>query len=122
VTVVSASPTIKDLSPAKTSSGFDTSFTLISSTREVRTLTFQFNTTAPIRLSCGGVAGCTANGATISFTVTSLFNSWYASNPAYGSLATVRVPFNIQGTISGSISVTLTNSVGNSNTMSFTIP
>jgi hypothetical protein len=122
VTVASASPTIKDLTSSKSSSGFETAFTLISSTREVRTLSFEFNTTTPIRLSCGGVAGCSASGTTISFNVASQFNAWYASNPATGSLAMLRVPFTIQGTIAGSITVTLTNSIGNSNTMNFVIP
>ncbi|HLQ78218.1 MAG TPA: hypothetical protein VK210_12740, partial [Terriglobia bacterium] len=88
----------------------------------VRSLTFQFNTSTPIQLSCGGVAGCTASGSSISFNVTDLFSTWYASNPTYGSLATVRVPFNIQGTLSGSVKVTLSNTLGTSNVMSFPIP
>jgi hypothetical protein len=122
VTVVSASPTIKNLTSAKSSSGFETGFTLISSTREVRTLSIQFNTATPIKLSCGGVTGCAAFGSTLTFDVSSLFSTWYGNNSAYGTVATLHVPFNIQGTISGSLTMWLTNSVGSSSHMTFDIP
>ena len=122
VSVAARAPTITAIATTKLSSGFESAITLFASTKDVTSLSFRFNTTTPIQLSCGGLSGCSASGSTITFTVASLFNTWYADNTAYGSLATIRVPFNIQGTLSGSISVTLTNALGPSNSMNFTIP
>jgi hypothetical protein len=93
-----------------------------SSPREVSSVTFQFNTVRPVQLSCGVMTGCAVSGSSLTFNVSSLFGAWYASNTDYGSLATLRVPFSIQGNISGSISVLLNNSLGASNSMSIPIP
>lgn len=120
--VASAAPVLNSVGSEKNSNGFTTAISLLSSTKEIRNLVLQFNTSSPIQLSCGGVAGCSANGATISFNLSSVFSAWYAANPASGSLAILRVPFTVQGNLTGSIAVSLTNSVGNSNTMNFPIP
>jgi len=122
VSIAASVPAIKDLAVAKTSGGFETAMTLILTTREARTMTFHFNTSSPVKLNCGGVAGCSAFGSDISLSTTALFNSWFSSSSGAGGAAILRVPFNIQGTISGSIGVTIANSVGNSNTMTFDIP
>jgi len=106
----------------KTATGFVAAFTLFSPSRRVNTLSFQFNASPPIRLSCGNLSSCSASGSTVTFQVQPLFNTWYANNTDFGSIATVRVPFTIDGTLSGTISMTVTNETGPSNTMSFTIP
>jgi hypothetical protein len=122
VTVASSVPSMKTLTSVKTTTGFEAGFTLISSTREVRTLSIQFHTPTPIKLSCGGITGCTAGVSILTFDVASMFSTWYANNPAYGTVATLRVPFSIQGTISGSVTMWLTNSVGISSSSTFNIP
>src|SRR5678815_203501 len=114
-------PTITTIAPTKLSTGFDTAITMFSSTREVSTLTFRFP--SGVQLACGTVQGCSTSTAGITFNVVSLFNEWYANNTNYGTLALLRIPFNVQGgTLSGNVSVTLTNTQGTSNTMNFNIP
>jgi hypothetical protein len=122
VSVASRPPRITAVTASKILSGFDAAITMQSSTKNVSSLSFRFNTLRQIQLGCGGLQGCSVSGQTITFTVTSIFNTWYAGNTDYGSLATIRVPFNIDGTISGTVSVSLTNNLGMSNSMDFTIP
>ena len=122
VSVAAHAPTITAITTTKLSSGFESAITMYASTKDVTSISFRFNTATPIQLGCGGLSACTASGSIITFTVSSLFNTWYAGNTAFGSVATIRVPFNIQGTLSGSVDVTLTNALGPSNSMSFKIP
>jgi hypothetical protein len=121
-TVAAGSPVITAATAATIPSGFESVITMFASTKDVSSLTFRFNTSTSIQLACGGVSGCSAAGSTITFNVASLFNAWYAGNTGYGSLAIVRVPFNIQGSLSGTVTVTLRNGLGTSNSTNFTIP
>jgi hypothetical protein len=121
-TLPATPPTITAASTEKTGDGFVAAITLYAPTRVVSTLSFRFDSTTPIRFSCGGAAGCTATGSTITFNVNSLFSAWYTTSTAYGSLVTIRIPFTIQGSISATVTVTLTNPSGTSNVMSFPVP
>jgi len=98
-----------------TSSGFNVELIANSSPRDLKTATFTFS-------SAGGAV---INGTT-TFTVdvTSLMSGWYSgtSSQQYGSQFMLTIPFTYSGTSSaiGSVSVTLTNSVGTSTAVSGT--
>lgn len=90
-----------------TSTGFDVVLTGYSVTRDMTTANFSFT----------AAAGTQFTGATtFAVDVTSAFSGWYgsASSQPEGSLFMLTVPFTISGpdTVLGSVSVTLTNSVG----------
>jgi len=53
------------------------------------------------------------------FDVKSIFDAWYAGDTKFGSLSTLRVPFSLTGKISGTVTVTIRNSLGVSNAGSF---
>jgi subtilisin family serine protease len=125
VSVVSAipvqSPVITKVTK-DTQSGFAALVTLMSNTRDVTSVTFTFETRPGIKLSCGSVAGCSVAGPSITFDVQSLFNTWYASDVTFGGASTLRVPFSISGSLTGSINVTIRSSAGSSNTQTLPIP
>jgi hypothetical protein len=56
------------------------------------------------------------------FDVRPIFDPWFASDTTYGSMSTLRFPFELGGTVAGSLSVTLTNDQGTSNAVTVTIP
>jgi hypothetical protein len=92
-----------------TSTGFDVELVANSSPRDLKTATFTF----------GAAAGTQISGATtFSVDVSSLLTTWFASanSQQYGSEFSLTVPFTFSGSSSaiGSVSVTLTNSVGTS--------
>jgi hypothetical protein len=92
-----------------TSSGFDVVLTGYSVTRDMTTANFSFT----------AAAGTAFSGtSTFSVPVSSDFSSWFSSaqGQANGSMFELTVPFTISGPTSvlGSVSVTLTNSVGTS--------
>jgi len=124
----SAAMTIPQQAPAiqkiqtTTGNGFTAEITLFSPAREVTELVLQFNTTVPVRLSCGSAAGCVASGSTLTFDVRSMFNTWFAGDTTFGSLSTMRLPLSIPGTVHGTVGVTLRNNRGTSNSMSFALP
>src|SRR6185436_2286558 len=95
---------------------------LTSTMREVNAITLQFNTSPTVRLSCGGVSGCSVSGSSITLNVKSLFDAWFANDVTFGSLSVLRLPLSIQGTVHGSIGITLQNSQGVSNMMFFPLP
>jgi hypothetical protein len=116
---VSANVTIPPLAPVitagsvqitnLTSSGFDVVVTGYSTSRDMKTANFNF-TAAP---------GTQFSGTTsFAVDVSSAFSSWYSSTASQpeGSLFLLTVPFTISGPTSvlGSVSVTLTNSIGTS--------
>jgi len=121
-TLQGAQPTITATAAEKTSNGVVFGITMFAPSRVVTNLSFQFDTTTPVLFGCGGVAGCSASGSRIQFNVQSLFSTWYSNNSGFGSLAIVRVPFTLQGTIAGTVTVTSTNPSGTSNVMSFPLP
>jgi hypothetical protein len=115
-----APPTItqvqKDLQPA-----FAFLITSYSTPRNMSQISFQFDTPGT-NFSCGTVSGCSISGSTMIFDVRSLFQSWYESDRTFGSMSTLLVPFTIQGNVVGSVSLTMTNSEGSSNTVQIPLP
>jgi uncharacterized repeat protein (TIGR01451 family) len=105
-----------------TADGFAAVITLWSTSREVTTLALRFDTTAPVQLSCGGVTGCAVSGSTLTFDVRHLFDAWFASGDALGSLSRMRLPFSITGTAHGTVWVTFRNSLGTSKMAPFSLP
>jgi hypothetical protein len=97
-------------------------FTLFSNTRDMGQLTMRFDTTPPVRLSCGATSGCFASGSSVFIDVSAEFASWFALNTELGSLSNLRLPFSIQGTVRGTVFINLRNSAGLSNTVSFPLP
>ena len=115
-------PVIKSIETS-TQGGFAATILLFSTTREVTQLELTFNTTPQVRLSCGTVSGCSVNGSTMTFDVSSLFAAWFASDTAYGSLSTLRLPFSIDGgRVKGAVAVALRNRQGFSNVAVFDLP
>ncbi len=100
-----------------TSSGFDVVLTGYSTSREMNTATFTFSAASGTQFS-----GTT----TFPVDVSSAFTTWYSSTSSQpeGSLFMLTVPFTISGptTVLGSVSVTLTNSIGTSAPVSATAP
>ena len=80
-----------------------------SNTREVSQATFHFI----------GLAGAVINTPDLTVTVTPIFNGWFTSTPsiAYGSSFTYTQSFDVSEDAAniGSVEVTITNTVGQSN-------
>jgi hypothetical protein len=122
VQVQAVKPTITKLTTEPMEGGLVAAITMFSSPREVRALSFRFNTPEPVQINCGGTPGCVAFGPSVSFNVSNAFNIWYANNTGYGTLATIRVPITLNGVQGGTVSVTLRNDEGESDAMSFNLP
>jgi uncharacterized repeat protein (TIGR01451 family) len=106
-----------------TQGGFSVSMFLFATAREVTQLSLAFNTSPPVRLSCGTTAGCSASGNTLTLDVAPLFTQWFNSDTTYGGLALLRLPLNIEGgSVKGTVAVTLRNTKGQSNSQSFALP
>jgi sugar lactone lactonase YvrE len=105
-----------------TQDGFSVLISLLSTSREVTQLNLQFQTTPEVRLSCGTVSGCAVFGSSLSFNVKGLFDTWYATDKTFGSLSTLRLPFSIDGSVQGRVSVTLRNGQGLSSALWFALP
>lgn len=92
-----------------TSSGFDVVLTGYSVTRDMTTANFSFTASAGTAFT---------GSTTFSVPVSSAFSAWFDSSQgqSLGSMFELTVPFTISGPTSvlGSVSVTLTNSVGTS--------
>jgi len=121
--VASRPPAIQSLQREPgTGSSLNIAVTLTSNSREVTQLSLQFSTNPVPRLSCGSLAGCVVSGSTLTLDVKSLFDGWFSGNTQFGGASVLHVPLTIEGTIKGSIIVSLRNSVGLSNTSTFTLP
>jgi len=104
-------------------SGFTVSLLLFSAARQVTQLSLVFNTTPKVLLSCGSTTGCSASGNTLTLDVAPVFDQWFKSDVTFGGLAQVRLPLRIEGgTVKGTVSVTLRNTLGESNSQSFALP
>jgi sugar lactone lactonase YvrE len=117
-TIARGAPVIQN---AQITSGNSTevAVTLSATSREVTQMTLTFWTTPAVQLSCGSVPGCVASKSTLTLDVKSLFDSWYSSDSTFGGVSRLRFPFAIKGSISGSITVRLRNSQGDSNQSTF---
>ena len=108
----------------RTSTGgeFAAFITVISTTREISRLTIFFNTTPPVKPSCGEIVNCTVSGNTLGFDVKPLFDAWFTEHPAMGGISTLRLPLAIQGAVRGTVGVTLRNSAGTPAPTYFLLP
>ena len=94
---------------------------LTSSPREVTALLFRF-VGSQARLSCGGLAGCSVDGNQVALDVRSAFDSWFVADTLNGSASTLHVPFYIDSNIKGTITISLANRFGTSNSINYTLP
>jgi len=86
-------------------------------------LNLSFDTIPRVRLSCGALAGCSVSGNTLTFDVAPMFTQWFNGDTAFGGLAQLQLPFGIEGgTVTGTVTVTLRNRQGVSNSVSFALP
>jgi hypothetical protein len=115
-TIAATAPVINSVTVTTTSTGLQVTVVGTSTTLSMNTATFQFTP----------AAGATLQTSSVNINVSSLFAAWYASSAslATGSQFSLEVPFTITGNISSiaSVSVTLTNSVGASNSVSANVP
>ena len=98
------------------------SINLSSTPREVTQLTLSFATNTKINVSCGTTPNCTASGSTFTLDVKQQFDAWYATDTLFGSTSTLTVPLTLDGSLRGSIGITLRNAQGNSNSTSVPLP
>jgi uncharacterized repeat protein (TIGR01451 family) len=120
--MIAPAPPIVTSGRTDSTNGFALLITSSSTPRSITDLVVQFFATSPLQLSCGTVAGCTASGSTLTFDVRQLFDGWFSGNTQFGGLSTFRLPLTVQGILHGSVSVSLKNGLGLSNTMSFPLP
>ena len=120
-TILRQAPSIQSVQTSS-QNGFTAAITLLSTAREVTRLVVRFETTPPVRLNCDVPVDCAVSGPTITFDVKSLFDAWFARDTTFGSLSTVRLPFLIPTTVHGDVWITMINSLGPSNSVSFKLP
>ncbi|HET9217069.1 MAG TPA: hypothetical protein VFR18_08825, partial [Terriglobia bacterium] len=94
---------------------------LTSSPREVTQLLLRF-VGSQTRFSCGGVAGCSANGNSLTLDVRSMFDSWFIADTLNGSGSILHLPLYIDSGNSGTIEISLINRFGTSNVVRYTLP
>jgi hypothetical protein len=109
-------PVITKLSAATSAGGFTITVTGYATSRQVTQAVLQFTP----------ASGTTLSTTTFTIPTTSLFTTWYGSTAAlpFGSQFTFTQPFTVSGSaqVVTSVSVTLSNSQGNSNTVTATVP
>ena len=108
IIVTAGAPVITGVAASRTSTGFTVTVTGYASNRGVDTGAYQFSASA----------GATLTTSQVSTPITSLFTQWYSSagSAPFGSQFTLTQPFNVNGSASSilSVSVTLTNALGTS--------
>jgi hypothetical protein len=114
--ILAAAPSITSLVVTDISGGIQVVIDGLSTTRDMKTATFQFTP----------AAGATLQTTSVTVDVSSMFANWYQnpSSLAMGSQFSLTIPFTISGNVNtiASVSATLTNSVGTSAPVSGTIP
>jgi len=114
--IVAAAPSINSVVVTQTTSGIQAVIDGLSTTRDMKTATFQFTP----------AAGATLQTTSVSVDVSAMFTAWYqsASSLPLGSQFSLTVPFTIGGNVNtiASVSVTLTNSVGTSAPVNAMVP
>jgi hypothetical protein len=114
--IAPAAPSIKSMVVTSISGGFQVVIDGLSTTRDMKTATFQFTP----------AAGATLQTNTVTVDVSAMFTAWYqsASSLPMGSQFSLTIPFTIGGNVNtiASVSATLTNSVGTSAPISATVP
>jgi hypothetical protein len=51
-----------------------------------------------------------------------MFDSWFSGSSQFGGLTTLRLPLSIQGNVHGTVTVSLKNALGVSNSVNFMLP
>jgi uncharacterized repeat protein (TIGR01451 family) len=121
LTIPPQPPALQSVQTSSTG-GFAALITSFSTGRTITQLSLDFQTAVPVTLSCGTTQGCSTSGSRITLNVASLFADWFADNTMYGSVSTLRLPLSIGGVVPGTVSVTLRNERGASNSLSFPLP
>lgn len=110
LTIPRLAPVINSLRVNRTATGFDLLITAYSTAREINT--------ANVRLQTTG----TVQGTDFAINLAPAVTAWYQNRDSaqFGSLCTMTIPFTIQGaaTAVSGLSVTLTNSIGTSSSVS----
>jgi len=116
LTIAALAPVITSVSATATTGGFTVTVVGYATSRQVTQAVFQFTP----------ASGETLSSTSFTVPTTSLFTAWYGSagSAAYGSQFTFTQPFTVSGSTSAvtSVSVTLSNSLGNSNTVTAAVP
>jgi len=114
--IPSLAPVITKVSAATTAGGFTITVVGYATSRQITQAVFQFTP----------ASGTTLSSTSFTISTTSLFTTWYGSAAAapYGSQFSFTQPFTVSGSASSvtSVSVTLSNGLGNSNTVSAPVP
>ena len=113
IQIAPSAPVITAVTASTTSTGFQVVVTAYSNTREVTQAVVQFT----------AAAGQTLETTSVTVPLTDAANTWFqaASSDQYGGQFILTLPFTVTGGAAGaigSVSVTLTNTVGTSNSMS----
>jgi hypothetical protein len=108
ITVQPSAPVITKVTATRTSTGFTVTITGYASNRDVETAAYQFSASE----------GANLQTTQLNTTITPLFTTWYGGTTSapFGSQFTLSQPFNVSGTNSSILSVTvmLTNALGTS--------
>jgi hypothetical protein len=108
VQVPAVSPVVSNVRVTQTAGGFQVQIVALSNTRELTQVTVGFSPTS----------GSTLGTGQVTIPLSSLAQSWFqgSSSSAYGGQFTLTIPFSVAGGSNSiaSASVTLTNSIGNS--------
>ncbi len=114
--IAKAAPFLRTVTVTRTGAGFDVAITGYVTTREITTAQFHFTS----------ASGITVQAVDFTQQLGPVFNTWFqsAASQPFGSQFTMTQPFTIQGSSTAvtAVSVTLTNSVGTSNSLSANIP
>jgi hypothetical protein len=114
--IVAAAPAIKSVVATQTTSGIQVVIDGLSTTRDMKSATFQFTP----------ASGATLQTTSVTVDVSAMFAAWYQSSSSLplGSQFSLTIPFTVNGGVNtiASVSVTLTNSVGTSAAVSATVP
>jgi hypothetical protein len=115
ITIPAAAPTISRVTTASASGGFTVTVIGFDPTRAITQATFTFTP----------ASGSTLQSSTVTVSAQSLFTAWYQSTASaqYGSQFNFTIPFTVSGSVSGiaSVTVTLTNPTGTSNSVTATV-
>jgi hypothetical protein len=101
-------PSITTVTATRTSTGFTVTVTGFATTRQITQALFQFN----------AASGSTIQNGSATISTDTLFSQYYQSPAAapFGGQFSLTIPFTVQGSTQGivSVTVTLVNSLGNS--------
>jgi len=116
IQIPATAPVITSVTAVATSTGFTVTVAGYSNTRDVSEAVFVFTAASGANLQTGQV----------SVTLSSTFSAWFGSSAAapYGGQFTLTQPFTVTGNQQAvtSVAVTLTNSVGTSQSVSASVP